>query len=175
MKKLLAVFVALLLVAILAVSVSAQSGSGGYLDVESNFRVWRDSSFRGDIYAEDDVTVTDQLVVSNDLTVSDVAALSSLKYTAGTTQTLTADGTIAVANSYALLSAAGSIGTSNIGTCNLLNQGQLLILENVSNTTITITDTGTLKLSGNAALAQWDSAALVCDGTNWVQLYEQDN
>ena len=175
MKKLLAVFVALLLVAIVAVSVSAQSGSGGYLDVESNFRVWRDSSFRGDIYAEDDVTVTDQLVVSNDLVVSDFASIARLGYTASATQTLLADTPISVTSSYLLLSAAGSIGTGSIGTCNLANQGQLIVLENVSNTTITITDTGTLKLSGNAALAQWDSAAIVCDGTNWVQLYEQDN
>lgn len=163
MKRIFAVFGALLLLAVLAVSVSAQSGSGGYLDVESNFRVWRESVFRGDIYAQDDITVTD------------VAALGTLKYTAGTTQTIVADGPIAVTSSYALLSAAGSVGTSAVGTCNLLNQGQMLVLENVSNTTITITDTGTLKLSGNMVLAQWDSGAIVCDGTNWVQLYEQDN
>lgn len=181
MKRLYAVFGALVLLAVLAVGVSAQSGSGGYLDVESNLRVWQETVFKGDVYARDDLTVTDQLVVNGDITladdfaVTDVAALGTLKYTAGATQTVTADGPIAVTSSYVLLTASGSVGTSAVGTCNTLNQGQLLILENVSNTTITITDTGTLKLSGNLALAQWDSGALVCDGTNWAQLYEQDN
>ena len=46
---------------------------------------------------------------------------------------------------------------------------------NNSNTTITISDTGTLKLSGNIALGQYDTLVLISDGTNWVQLATTNN
>jgi hypothetical protein len=41
--------------------------------------------------------------------------------------------------------------------------------------TITLTDTGTLKLSGNAALGQYDNITLMSDGANWVELSETNN
>jgi len=45
----------------------------------------------------------------------------------------------------------------------------------VGSNTITLTDTGTLKLGGNAALGQYDSITLLSDGTNWIQVSKADN
>jgi hypothetical protein len=54
--------------------------------------------------------------------------------------------------------------------------GDVLTLVNIGSNAITITDTGTLKLSGNAALGQYDSVTLLSDGTNWIQVApESDN
>lgn len=180
MKKLIAVFVALLLMAILAVGVSAQTGPQGYFDVESNLRVWQDSIFRGDITANDDVTVTDQLAVGNDITVSDDAFINDalvagkVRYTKGTTQTVTFDTLIASTYTYQPISSAGAVGTGGIVTSTAV-AGNLLILENVANQTITISDTGTTMLTGNVSLGQYDTLALIFDGTNWVMLYTSNN
>lgn len=53
--------------------------------------------------------------------------------------------------------------------------GDVLILANQASTTITISDTGTLKLSGNLALGQYDSVTLISDGTNWIQAATSNN
>lgn len=71
------------------------------------------------------------------------------------------------------LTSAGNVtATLDLG---LLNAGSVLILYNNSNTTIAITDTGTIKLSSNISLDQYDSAQLYYDGTNVIQLGESDN
>lgn len=81
--------------------------------------------------------------------------------------TLTATGT------YQPLAAAGAVGFSAITAA---PAGTWLFLTNTSNQTITITDTSTTMLSGNAALAQYDTILLVSDGTNWLQAVpEGDN
>jgi len=50
-----------------------------------------------------------------------------------------------------------------------------LVLVNVGSNTITLTDTGTLKLSANAALGQYDTITLQSDGTNWIELAKANN
>jgi hypothetical protein len=82
------------------------------------------------------------------------------------TVVVTTDGTITPAGSYQPISSAGNVQTASIaaGTA-----GDILYLINTSNTTITITDTGTLKLGGNRALGQYDTLTLMSDGTNWVE------
>jgi len=180
MKRLYAVFGALLLLAVLAVGVSAQSGSGGYLDVENNLRVWQTSVFRGDVYAQDDLTVTDQLVVggditlADDLTVTDLFAAGKIRSTRGTTQTLTADATITDTWSYLPVTAAGAIGTSGIASTTSV-AGDILIVTNVGTNAIVITDTGNTVLSGNITLGQFDTLSLVFDGQRWVQLATTNN
>jgi len=70
------------------------------------------------------------------------------------------------------LAAGGNMWTDNIvaGTA-----GQLLILTNDSAVNIVITDTGTIMLSGNCTLSQYDTLTLIADGTNWLELSTSTN
>jgi hypothetical protein len=70
------------------------------------------------------------------------------------------------------ITAAATTGTSAIANP---NEGRILVLVNIGSNTITLTDTGTLKLSGNAALGQFDNITLIGDGTNWIEISETNN
>jgi hypothetical protein len=184
MKKLLAVLLALLLLAGVAVGVSAQSGGAGFYDFETSVRMWQNlkvfgtAAFTGDITASDDLTVTDQLVVQGDITLSDdltgvdLLTASKIRATKGTTQTITASAPITSVATFQPISAAGNIGTSAIaaGTA-----GDLLVIENIANVSIVITDENTTMLTGNITLGQYDTLSLIYDGTNWVQLTTANN
>jgi hypothetical protein len=169
MKKVTAVFLALLLLAGVAVGVSAQSGGAGFYDFETNVRMWNNLQVLGT------ATLIGDIEARDDFTVIDIATLGKIRATVPATQTLAADVEITNTNSYLLISAAGNIGTGDVADCTLANQGDVLAIENVSNTTITITDSNPLKLSGNAVLAQWDNLLIFCDGTNWVEFGQVDN
>jgi hypothetical protein len=84
----------------------------------------------------------------------------------------TAGGTITPTGTYQPITSTGNIGLSDLVPT---TAGDLLILINESDTTITITDTATTMLSGNIALGQYDSLTLFCDGTNWVELATTNN
>jgi YVTN family beta-propeller protein len=89
------------------------------------------------------------------------------------TQTIANNGTINVSGgTYIPLTASSAVGTSNITGC---TKGQLVYLVNVGSNTITITDTGTLKLASNVALGQYDTLLLWCDGTNYIQVATSNN
>jgi hypothetical protein len=100
------------------------------------------------------------------------ASLADLTLAKGTAISLTMNATLTPNGTYQPLQAAGNVSTASItaGTA-----GDVLVLVNESNVTITFTDTGTLKLSGNAALAQYDALTLSSDGTNWVEIAQADN
>lgn len=177
MKRLFAVFGALLLVGILAVGVAAQSGSGGFYDFESSVRILQD------LLVLDDVNVQDSLTVEGAASIAGVASLANMTSTGtvaetflrlnpGTTQVLTFDSTLTPVASNQPISAAGAIGTSSIIT---KPAGTILRIVNVGSQTITFTDTGTLLLAGNAALGQYDTLMLLSDGTNWLQMGKSDN
>jgi len=87
--------------------------------------------------------------------------------------TVTADSTIAVTGQIVPLTAAGAVGTATVTGCN--TAGKVTIFRNTSANTITITDTGTLMLSGNAALGQYDTLMTVGDGTNCIEVAQTDN
>ncbi len=73
---------------------------------------------------------------------------------------------------YQPLTATAACGTSSIAAA---AAGTMVVFENLSNNTITLTDTETLLLSGNAALGQYDTLSLISDGTNWIQVSKSDN
>jgi hypothetical protein len=90
------------------------------------------------------------------------------RYKAQTAVTVTQNGTINPTGTYQPVSAAAAVSTGSIaaGTA-----GDLLILEGTDDTkTVTISDTGTLKLGGNRALGADDTLTLLSDGTNWIEL-----
>lgn len=88
------------------------------------------------------------------------------------TLAVTVNATIAPTGTYQPLSAVANVGLSSVtaGTA-----GDWLLFTNTVTYTITFTDTGTLKLSGNAALGQYDTLLLACDGTNWLEFARVDN
>lgn len=125
---------------------------------------------------DDDLTVTsgNLALTSGNLTQSDgnVSVADHLAVAAQTAITVTNGATLSPSGSYQPIQAAGNVG---FGAITAGAAGRELVIINISNTTITITDTGTLKLGGNAALGQYDSLTLWSDGTNWIQLSKADN
>ncbi len=130
--------------------------AGSTLDVQSGAIV----NFGGDVSVSDDLTVIGDAIVGGTL------------WTARGTQTVIADGWITPTATFMQLSAAGAVSTGNILTGTV---GQRLTLLNGVNQTITISDTGWLKLSGNIALGQYDTLELISDGSNWIQLATSNN
>lgn len=74
--------------------------------------------------------------------------------------------TITPRGSYQPLQAGSAVSTGAIMPG---NAGDVLYLVNVSTGTITISDTGKLKLGGTRALGQFDSLTLISDGDNWIE------
>jgi len=113
-------------------------------------------------------TLTGVVVASADVTIDDDLIIDPQAATIA----VTADSTITALGTVTKLSAAASCGTATItaGTA-----GQVLILMGPAANTITITDTGTLKLSGNCALTANDTLTMISDGTNWNEVSCNDN
>jgi len=88
------------------------------------------------------------------------------------TLAVTQDATITPTGMYQPLSAVGNIGLSSItvGTA-----GDWLLFTNTVTYTICFTDTGTLMLSGDTTLGQYDTLLLACDGTNWIEVAQANN
>jgi len=114
-----------------------------------------------------DVTA-DNVDVSGDLVVSLFG-----RFEAQTPIEVTAGGSFTPTGTYQPITATVSLGLSDITPT---TAGDLLILVNETDVTITITNTGTTMLGGeNAVLTQYGSLTLICDGTNWLQLCKSDN
>lgn len=92
----------------------------------------------------------------------------------GAVRVVTNGGTITPLASYQPISSTTAVGTSDIAAA---GAGTVLRLINVGTQTITLTDTGTLYLSGNIALGANDSLLLMSKGTGegWVQIGTSDN
>lgn len=107
------------------------------------------------------------LVVGDDLTVA-----GDVVNTPGTAIVVTSGSTITPISSYVPITGSTGVGTSSIAS---LQAGKLIYVVNMANATITLTDTGTLKLAGNFALGQYDSITLRSDGTNWIEAGRSNN
>lgn len=121
----------------------------------------------GTLYAGGAATLNSSASVGTNLTVDEWLILDPAD-----TITITQGATLTAEASYQPITAAGAV---SFGAITAETAGTFLRLINVGSNTITISDTGTLKLSGNIALGQYDSLALLSDGTNWIQMGTSDN
>lgn len=113
------------------------------------------------------IDVTDDLTVGDDLTVSDDTVIAGyLRIGASTTFSVTSGGTITPTGTYMPLESGATVGCGDIITG---TAGDRLVLVNTCANTITISDTGSLKLMGNRALGQYDVLELWSDGTYWLE------
>ena len=131
------------------------------------------ADFAEDVTANKGLSVGENITITQNATVSGVGIFATLlRGTPQTAITVTTNGYITPTGLIQPLAAAGNVETANlaIGTA-----GDLLVLTNNSDTTITITDTGTIMLEGNAEISQYDTLTLYCDGTNWRQVSKQTN
>jgi hypothetical protein len=138
----------------------AQTGSAGYYDFATMVRFQKD------------MRVVGNATILGDLTVREDVAAKRFRATRQTTATVTPNSTIPSNGTFQPLTAAAAVGTSSVTTGTI---GDLLILYNTVTNTITLTDTGTLKLASNAALGQYDTLTLVSDGTNWLEIGRSNN
>ena len=102
--------------------------TGAVLDIQS-----------GATASIDDLTVVDDLILTT----------GTLRWTPSTTQTVTMNDAITVDGPTTLLTSAGTVNTSNVA-CG--SHGDFVLYVNVGAQSIVITDTGTLRLSGNTTL-----------------------
>lgn len=105
-------------------------------------------------------------------TLASVTVEGDLAVTSQAVIVVTMGGYITPTGIYQPITSTGTVGTANLAAG---ADGDLLVLINESNTTITISDTGTLILSGDAALGQYDNLTLISDGTNWIEIGETNN
>lgn len=138
----------------------SQSGSAGYYEFSTFVRFQKDVRVYGDAQ------------VNGDFRNLGTLSAGFFRATPQTAITVTANSTITPTGTFQPITAAGSVGTASIAPG---NPGDLLILYNQANVTITLTDTGTLKLAGNAAMAQYGTLTLVSDGTSWLQVAKGNN
>lgn len=107
------------------------------------------------------ITITD-----GNLVVADIERL-----TPQTTLAVASGTPITPVGSYQPISSTAAAGvTITVGTA-----GDTVTFINITTPTITITDTGTTMLSGNAALGQYDTLTVYCDGTNWIEVAQTNN
>ncbi len=165
---------ALLLVLLGVIATNAQTVQQKFeWVIAKKLTVNTDTAITGDLTVGDDATITGDAAVGGALAVTGATTTNTyLVLAPQATYTVTANGAITPTGSYQPLTSAGNVGTSSIaaGTA-----GTVLRLVNVGSNTITISDTGTLKLSGDIALGQYDSLLLLGDGTNWIQMGTSNN
>jgi len=137
-----------------------------------------------DLIAGDDVTVAGLVTVGETLGVTGVSTLASVSvtgaetvgtfqlWTAATAISVTTNGSIEPTGTLQPLTSFGNVYTSDVD-CGAA--GRVIILYNQSATTINITDTGTVMLSGNTALGQYDTLWLYSDGTNCIEIGQTNN
>lgn len=142
--------------------------SQGPVTVTDSLKVTGPAVFDAGLTSSNSITATGNVTATGNMQVGTwgiyqpqtAIAVSHLSY-------ITPTGT------YQQLSAVASVQTANLAAMPI---GYLLVLENVSASyTITISDTGTIMLSADWAGTQYDTLALISDGTNWIEVDRSTN
>lgn len=144
-------------------TVSGEMNLAGTLDVAAEIE-------SNSLLSDGSLDVGGDTQLAGDLTVG-----AALYLTEQTGITLTTGGTLTPTGSFQPIRAAGTIAFGAIGSCVAGTAGSFLVIENEVNQTINITDSTTLRLTANYAMAQFDTLTLVCDGATWVELARANN
>ncbi len=112
------------------------------------------------------------------LTATTISAAGNLqttgfgRYAAVSSIAVTQNSTITPTGTYQPLTAAGAVSTGSLvcGTA-----GNLIVLTNTSANNIVISDTGTIMLSGDLTIGQYDTLTLLSDGTNCLEITFTNN
>ncbi len=155
--------------------------------VDDSVVIVNDCDVGDDLAVSGDTAVTGAATVGSTLEVTGASTLTGavttgagitvgtvLNTAAATSITITDNIEIVPTGSYQPIAAAANVGTDSITTTGFI-AGDWVTFINTSDTTITITDTGTVMLSGDAALTQYDTLTLLFDGTNWIEIAQTAN
>ena len=183
MRKLIpALLVTFILLTALPLTLDAQ----GTYQVFENIRARTlttlgNATIGADLAVTDDVTadgitaaslnLTGNATADNVIAGGYIAGQGALYLIPGASITVTDGGTITPTTAVQELTAAGNVG-ADLAAC---GDGQVQTFVNLSNVTITITDTGTVHLAGNAALGQYDSLTVVGSGVRCIEVARANN
>lgn len=109
------------------------------------------------------VTVSNGNAQVNDFIIADAASAIDA----------TGDAVITPTGTYQQLTASGS--TTPTVTTSGITAGTILVLINTAAQDILIQDSGTMMLTGDLTLNQYDSLMLWFDGTNWIEISTSNN
>lgn len=180
-KAIVALLVGVLLVGVLFVGVNAQTFYSVFDDVlMKSLTVTGASTLSGATTVGGTLTGASANFTSGISTNGSVVAYGSssvgtfLALTPGTTQVLVNGSTLTPVSSNQPISSVAAAGLSDIGAT---AAGTILRIVNTGSQTITFTDTGTLRLSGDIALGQYDSLMLMSAGVGqgYIQMGTSNN
>jgi hypothetical protein len=145
-----------------------------YIENQGALTQTGDATFGGAVAVTGATNFTGNASFAGDATVTDDLAVgSSISAAKQTNITVTTNMTITVTGSFTGLTAAGSVATAAISGCEA--NGHLTMFANMGSNTITITDTGNLKLSANWAAGQFDTLTTLGDGSNCIEIARANN
>lgn len=147
-------------------------------DVRVRGRLLNDGTahFLSAVEMDSNLTVDSNLSVGGNLTLTGNLAGATLSgaILETTVITVTTDGEVDCSDGgLKLLTAAGNVQTSDVTTTT--TEGIRCLLVNEANVTITFTETGALRLSGNAALGQYDTLELISVNSEWIEHAQNNN
>lgn len=174
---LVAVFAAAVVLVLLMSPVSAQVRQpfewifAKRVSVERDLTVGTTATIAGNLTADaanftGNVTTDGTFSADGTITTQD-----ELRLIPGTAISVTSGSTIAPTTAIQELTSAGDVG-AGLDTC---ADGQLLMLINTGAATITITDTGTIRLEGDWVGGPWDSLTVAGSGVTCVELARANN
>lgn len=178
--KALGVLLAVLVLATVAIAVAdaqvkqpAEWITAKRLTVDTSAVVGSDLDVGGDVAIAGTLNGVGNAAFDGTLTANgtDLIVAQTLAIAPQTAISVTNGGVLTPTGTVQMLTAAGNV-TPTLGSG---SAGDVVMLINTANLTITIADTTGQIFSGNIALGQWDTATLVFYGTSWIQVAESDN
>lgn len=156
-------------------SVGGNSSVTGNETIAGTLGVTGNTTLGGTLAVTGNTTLTGNATVGGALSTTGANVTGTFaRVTPSTVITVTAAGVITPTASFQKITAAGVITDATLSTTGF-TAGDTLTIENTGSNSITILDSGAVKLAGNAALGQYDSLRAMFDGTNWIETGRSDN